>query len=55
MVVINRARQNHFFKSQRSKNILKKGYIEIMDSYLLETQKRALGSSISHYSPAPTY
>ena len=36
-VMFNRGIQSTFFKSQRCKNRLKKEYMEITDSYFLET------------------
>ena len=49
VVVLNIATMDHFLQSQVSKNTLKKGYTEILKSYLLGTLKSVLGSSIIHY------
>ena len=49
-VVLNIATMELFLQSQVSKNSLKKGYIEMLKSYFLETLKSVLGSSISLYS-----
>ena len=48
-VVLNIATTDHFLQCQVSKNSLKKGYIEMLKSYFLETLKSILGSSINHY------
>ena len=48
-VVLNIANMDHFLQSPASKNSLKKGYIEMLKSYFLETLKSVLGSSIPHY------
>ena len=53
VVVLNTAIMDHFLLSQVSKNSLKKGYIEMLKSYFLETLKSVLGSSIYHYYPSP--
>ena len=50
-VMLNIATMDHFLQSQVSKNSLKKGYIEMLKSYFLETLKSALGSSINYYWP----
>ena len=49
MVVLNRATRITFSQSQRSKNSLKKGYMEMSKNFYLETLKSVLGSSIIHY------
>ena len=43
VVVLNIATMDHFLQSQVSKNSLKKGYIEILKSYFLETYKKSRG------------
>ena len=48
--VLNIATMDHFLQCQVSKNSLRKGYIEMLKSYFLETLKRVLGRSINHYS-----
>ena len=52
-VVLNIATIDHFLQSQVSKNSLKKGYIEMLKSYLLETLRSVPGSSINHYYVCP--
>ena len=48
-VVLNIATIDHFLQSQVNKNSLKKGYIEMLKSYFLETLKSVMGSSILYY------
>ena len=49
IAVLHIATMDHFLQSQVSKNTLKKGYTEILKSYLYGTLKSILGSSIIHY------
>ena len=49
VVVLNIATIDHFLQSQVSENSLKKGYMEMLKSYFLETLKSILGSSNLHY------
>ena len=49
VVVLNIATIDHFLHSQVSKNSLKKGYMEMLKSYFLETLKSVPDSSILHY------